>query len=318
MKFNSIKIFFSKNKNLLTYLFFVICLIFLINQSFDDFSKVEKIISKNYEIFFITIIISIINLNIVSYRFYFYLKKTLNYSGKFVNWSKLFFQTVIMNLMIGGTGHVFRAIQLKKEKINYSKFITINYVIYILILFINLFLFTFFFYIASKEKIILLASFTILLVAYIILLPKFYGFFLNILNRNRILKNKYAKILKNILSGLSSHFLIKKNLLSFCFFTFLIFFLEGVIIFLISLNILQTENIYDILQFFFIVFYLNKIIYINNLIGLNELIAGLVAEALGYYFLQGALIQLIFRLCIYIGCIFNNLLYFVLKSKKLK
>ena len=238
MKFNSIKIFFSKNKNLLTYLFFVICLIFLINRSFDDFSKVEKIISKNYEIFFITIIISIINLNIVSYRFYFYLKKTLNYSGKFVNWSKLFFQTVIMNLMIGGTGHVFRAIQLKKEKINYSKFITINYVIYILIVFINLFLFTFFFYIVSKEKIILLASFTILLVAYIILLPKFYGFFLNILNRNRILKNKYAKILKNILSGLSSHFLIKKNLLSFCFFTFLIFFLEGVIIFLFSLNIL--------------------------------------------------------------------------------
>ena len=145
MKFSNIKKFFIKKKNLLVYFFFFICLIFLINQSFDDFSKVKKIISKNYEIFFIVIIISIINLNIISYRFFFYLKKTLNYSGQFINWSKLFFQTVVMNFMIGGTGHVVRAIQLKKEKINYSKFITINYVIYLLILFINLFFFMFFF-----------------------------------------------------------------------------------------------------------------------------------------------------------------------------
>lgn len=315
MKFSNIKKFFIKKKNLLVYFFFFICLIFLINQSFDDFNKVKKIISKNYEIFFIVIIISIINLNIISYRFFFYLKKTLNYSGQFINWSKLFFQTVVMNFMIGGTGHVVRAIQLKKEKINYSKFITINYVVYLLILFINLFLFMLFFYFVSKEKIILLTSFITLLIAYIFLLPKFYNFFLEILNRNHILNKKYTSILKKILYYLSNNFLIKKNLLSFSFFTFLIFFLEGIIIFLISSSILQSENIYNILQFFFIVFYLNKIIYVNNFIGLNELIAGLLAEALGYYFLQGALIQLIFRLSIYIGCIFNNLLYYLIKLR---
>ena len=61
----------------------------------------------------------------MSYRFYFYLKKTLNYAGKFPNWSKLFFQTVVMNFMIGGSGHVVRAIELKKEKINYTEFITV-------------------------------------------------------------------------------------------------------------------------------------------------------------------------------------------------
>ena len=129
---------------------FIICLIFLINRSLEDFSKVGTIISKNYEIFFIVILISIINLNIVSYRFYFCLKETLNYPGKFKNWSTLFFQTVVMNFIIGGSGHVLRAIQLKKEKINYTKFITINYVIYTLILFINLSLFLFFFYFLSK------------------------------------------------------------------------------------------------------------------------------------------------------------------------
>ncbi len=316
MNLNNIKIFFLKRKNLLAYFFFLICLIFIINQSFDDFIKVKKIISKNYDVFFIVIIISIINLNIVSYRFYFYLKKTVHYSGQFINWSKLFFQTVIMNFILGGSGHIFRAIQLKKEKINYSKFITINYVVYLLILFINLFLFLIFFYTVSKEKIILSTSAFILLIAYFFLLPKFYKFFLKILNRSNLLKNKYIRILKNILSYLSSDFLIRRNLLSFTFFTFIIFFLEGIIIFLISSNILETKDIYNILQFFFIVFYLNKITYVNNFIGFNELIAGLLAEALGYYFLQGALIQLIFRLSIYIGCIFNNLLYFVLKLKK--
>ena len=63
---------------------------------------------------------------------------------------------------------------------------------------------------------------------------------------------------------------------------------------------------------------LRKIIYVNNFIGVNELIAGLLAETLGYYFLQGALIQLVFRISIYLGCLFNYLLYFVLKLKKIK
>ena len=318
MNLNNLKKFFYKKKNLLTFLFFIICLILLVNQSLDDFSKVEKIISKNYGVFFGVVVISIINLNIVSYRFYFYLKKTLNYSGEFINWSKLFFQTVVMNFMLGGTGHIFRAIQLKKEKINYTKFITSNYVIYILIILINLCLFIIFFYFLSKDKFILYALAPLFLIAYIILNPKLYSFFFKILKKNNFFNNKYTKIIKNFLSNLSKNFLIKKNLLSFSFFTCIIFLLEGIIIFLISSNILQTENIYNIFLFFFIVFYLNKIIYVNNFIGLNELIAGLLAETLGYYFLQGALIQLIFRISIYLGCIFNNLFYLLLRRKNLK
>ena len=97
-----IKKFLEKKGKFITYLFFIICLAFLLNRSLEDLNKVDAIISKNYEIFLIVIICSMINLNIVSYRFYFYLKKSLNYSGKFTNWSKLFFQTVVMNFMIGG------------------------------------------------------------------------------------------------------------------------------------------------------------------------------------------------------------------------
>ena len=318
MNLKNLKKFFLKKINLLKYSLFLICLVLLIHLSLDDYSKVQKIISKNYQVFLIVIVISIINLNIVSLRFYYYLKKTLNYSGEFIHWSKLFFQTVVVNFIIGGAGHVLRAIQLKKEKINYTKFVTINYVIYTLILFINLSLFMIFFYFFSKKIYILFALVFILLIAYILLHQRFYTFILTFFKENYILKYKHIKFIKNVLSNLSKNFLFRINLLSFLIFTFIIFLLEGVIIFLISSNILGNENIYNILQFFFIVFYLNKIIYVNNFIGLNELIAGLLAETLGYYFLQGALIQLIFRISIYLGCIFNILLHFFLKTKSYK
>lgn len=308
-----IKKFLEKNVKFITYLFFIICLAFLIYRSVEDFSKVDTIISKNYEIFLIVIICSMINLNIVSYRFYFYLKKSLNYTGKFTHWSKLFFKTVVMNFMIGGSGHIFRAIQLKKEKINYTEFISVNYVIYSLILFINLFLFMCFFYFFSKEKIILLGLIFILLALYILFIPKIYKF---ILNKIKKLNNKFYKIIKSIFINLINHLTKKKNLLNFSYLTLIIFFFEGCIIFLISSNILNTQNIFNILQLFFIIFYINKIIYVNNFIGINELIAGLLAETMGYYFLQGALIQLIFRISIYLGSMLNYLLYFVIKFKK--
>jgi hypothetical protein len=77
-----------------------------------------------------------------------------------------------------------------------------------------------------------------------------------------------------------------------------------------------NETFYEILVIFFIVFHLNKILHLNNFIGLNELIIGLVAETLGFYFLQGALIQLIFRLNIYLGSLFNSAFYYFIANKK--
>ena len=153
--------------------------------------------------------------------------------------------------------------QLKKEKINYTEFITINYVIYTLILFINLFLFMCFFYFFSKEKIILLGLIFILFALYILLIPKIYKF---ILIKIKNLNNNFYKTIKRILTYLISHLMKKKNLLNFSCLTFIIFFFEGCIIFLISSNIFKNQNIFDILQLFFIIFYLNKIIYVNNFI----------------------------------------------------
>ena len=77
---------------------------------------VKNIIEFDHGKYLIILIISLINLNIMNIRFYYILKKITKYSDNFINWSRLFFQTAIMNLLLTGTGHFFRAIQLKKKK----------------------------------------------------------------------------------------------------------------------------------------------------------------------------------------------------------
>ena len=48
-----IKKFLEKRNKAIKYIFFIICLAYLFYRSLEDFSKVDTIISKNYEIFFI-------------------------------------------------------------------------------------------------------------------------------------------------------------------------------------------------------------------------------------------------------------------------
>ena len=110
-------------------------------------------------------------------------------------------------------------------------------------------------------------------------------------------------------------FLDKKSILVFSFINFITFLLQGIMIFLISLNILDNKDIYNLFILYFVVFYLNKIIFLKNFIGLNELFIGLITEIMGFLFFQGAIIQLIWRLNLYLGTIFNNVLYLFLRYK---
>jgi len=315
--FNKIKnnISYIKLFNYFKYIFLAICFIYLMYQSLKDFNQVKKIIISDYKIFFLIFILTTLNLNLMNYRFYYFLRKLTNYSGNYLSWSKLFFQTVIMNFFLGGTGHLLRAIQLKKENLNYTEFITLNYVVYLLIFTVNFFLFLNFFYIITKEKVFILFSITIFLFLFIFIQIKFYKFFLNIIKKKVKFLKKYKKIILNALYYCSNYFSYKKNLIIFSFLTLKIFLLEGVIIYFICSNILVNETFYEILIVFFIVFHLNKILHLNNFIGLNELIMGLVAETLGFYFLQGALIQLIFRLNIYLGSLLNSVFYYFIAKK---
>ena len=310
-----IKNFFRKRTNYLKKFFFILSLIFIIKESFVEFNEVKTIIELDYEKFLIILIVSVINLNIKNIRIYYLLKKITKYSNNFINWSKLFFQTVIMNLLLTGTGHFFRAIQLKKDNLKYSEFVSLNYVIYIISHLINILVFVSLFYLISQQSVSILLIVIILFTLYLLTSETFYKFFLNFFKKRVNFLKSYRKIFFSIIMNCKKFFSFKKNLIIFSLITLIMFFLDGVIIYLILSSILSDESVFNNLLFFFIIFYLNKFAYIQNIIGLNELIVGLIAETLGFLFLQGALIQLVFRLNIYLGCIINNLLYFILKLK---
>ena len=316
--FNKIKNFFFyiNKKRYLESIFFIFCLVFIFKKTFNEFIDVKNIIELDYGKYLIILIITLINLNIINIRLYYILKKITKYSDNFINWSRLFFQTAIMNLLLTGTGHFFRAIQLKKKNLKYSEFISLNYVIYLISNLVNMLLFVTLFYMITNQAIIaILGIIIILLASYFLTNKKFYEFFLNFLKKDIKFFKKYKQIFINILFHCKKFFLFKKSLIIFSLITLLIFFLEGVIIYLISSTILLNESVFNNLLLFFLVSYLNKFPYMQNILGLNELIVGLFAESLGILFLQGALIQLIFRLSIYTGCILNNFLYLILKLK---
>jgi hypothetical protein len=293
---------------------FTTCLIFLFNNIFQNFNEVNKALKIEYII--ILIIISILNLNIINYRYYYFLRKKTEYSKNYLNWSRLFFRTLVMNFFLN-SGIIFRAIQLKKDGLSYTKFISLNYIIYLLIFIINFFFFTILFYFLTKKKIILLGLFFTLLVINVLMHTKTYYFFENFLKNNFIFIKGYKKKFIHFFFYCKKYLLLKKPLLIFSFLTLLSFLFEGVAVYLISLNVLSNYNFYTIMQLFFIVFFINKFLFTNNLLGLNELIIGLFSEIIGLVFFQGFLIQLIFRLSIYMGIVFNNVLYYFINLKKI-
>ena len=174
------KLFFYINKKrYLEFIFFIFCIVFIFKKTFNEFMDVKNIIELDHGKYLIILIISLINLNIMNIRFYYILKKITKYSDNFINWSRLFFQTAIMNLLLNGTGHFFRAVQLKKKNLKYSEFISLNYVIFLISNFINILLFVTVFYMITNQAIAILGVIIILLALYFLTNKKVYEFFLN-------------------------------------------------------------------------------------------------------------------------------------------
>lgn len=226
-----LKNFFFKNFNLLKYLFFIISLIYIIDKSYSDYDEIRKVITKNYYLFFYVFILSVTILNLINFRYFFFFKKMSKYSDSFLNWSKLFFQTLSMNLMLSGSGSVFRAIQLKKKNISYAKFISINYTIYLIVFFANFIFFIIFYYFLFK-KINLQNLIIIFFSVSFLFTVKFHTLFFNFLSVILNLKKKYHLIFLKISNNIKYIFLDKKNIFIFLLITFLIFLLQAIEFFL--------------------------------------------------------------------------------------
>jgi hypothetical protein len=144
MKFSFFnKNFFFSKKNFKTfiYVFWFICITYLLYKIIKNFNQFSVGIRIEFDQLFFIFIFSLVLANIYSYRFFFFLNKLNKYSLNFIDWSELFFKTSLMNLFLQGSGHLLRAIELKKKYLGYTTFISINFFIFLLHFFFNVFFF---------------------------------------------------------------------------------------------------------------------------------------------------------------------------------
>lgn len=119
-------IIFNIFKNLV--IFF--CIIYLFHEVYKNFNYIEKKFIEYKSIFLLIILVKIVNQNIVSLRNFTIYRICAKYAGKFIDWSQIFFESLIFNVLISHTGSIYRAIETKKRGLEYKKYIGIFYVLF--------------------------------------------------------------------------------------------------------------------------------------------------------------------------------------------
>ena len=312
----------NKHKKVLNILFICLKLIiistsilFLFTKINQDLDNINNILKLNYNKLLFVIFFGFILVNLLNLRFYYFLKIVFGYSQKFLSWSRLFFFTSFLNIGLFGTGHVIRALELKKREISFRKYFSIYYVLMIMTLFINLFLviIEYVYIIKEIKSSLLLITYVCLFIIFFfyLLYSRFINFFLKILkNISRLfLVQNFILTLDLIINIVQN----KKNNITFCIYTILIHFLEILIFYVVFFIFLNTKNYEVILLLFSLSFILNNTPFISGLPGLNEIIFGYLSTVHGLFFLEGVLIQLLLRLNIYVAIFLNLFFFYFLK-----
>ena len=177
-------------------LFFII-FSYLIFKADYNLDQIYERINTSFIDIILIIIFHIIFFNTISLRMFLVLKLGLNRFLSYFYWSKIYFESLALNIVLSHTGTVYRAYELKKNNIKYRSYISFFYV-----LFFSYIIFNFFFIFA--ELIILLGGDTLLKIYFFIaLILIILGFFIlpnviiNIINLTKsfLPKKKYQKII---------------------------------------------------------------------------------------------------------------------------
>lgn len=301
----------KKFKKIITIFFIFFCLLLVFYEIQKDLDYINLAIKSEYKSLLYALLISIIASNILNVRFFYFLKIATKYSDNFINWSKLFFITSLMNLGFFGSGHILRASELKKKNLMYKEYVGIYYILVILSLLINLLLVSFEILILSKSSnLLIIYFFSIIILAFVFLNSNFLNSFKSLIEKlTETLSNFFFNNIKMTFIIIVNFIKNKKNITIFSFFTFLIHILEIIIFYLICILFLQKNNFEVILLLFILSFVLNRVPFIANLPGVNEVILGLIGSGLGLFFSESALIQLIARVVMYSSVLFNTLVY---------
>ena len=314
------KNFFSLTK----FTLIVITIVFIFINSKENYQDVIwKINFGLFQIFLILLVRFVIQ-NLLSFRIYYFLKSSSKYSGKFFQWSYLFFYTSLINISpLWGIGHIFRSYEMKKKNYSYKEYLNMYFFLFFwsMLIYSILFCIILFFYNETNIyyniaiiSILLISSLTVSR-AFFNLLYKFFFWITQIKSFKNI--KLFNDLFKKILDLIN----ISKNILKlkiFCVFgllTSLIFFFDFTLLYLIFYSIFDQINLNMIVLFFFINFLSKLLKPLDNIFGFREIIFGFYGEQFGILFFEGVLIAFILRLSGVISIILNSLFYKICKNK---
>ena len=299
-------------KKYFKFFFFSICVGFLFYKFNDNFSDISaKIQLRIFEVSFI-LFYAVIFFNIINLRAFLLIKSSVGYAYSYSDWSKLYFESLVINLIIPLAGTAHRAIELKRRDITYTKFIAAMYLLvgsYISISLLLAVLELFFINRNFSEAYIILPAILILIIFFFspIILENLIKFFLKF----KIL-SKYLVSIYNLFEIIKKIFFKKKVIIILFLNTLIIHIFEIVLFYLVCNIFLENINTQTIILLFIVSFILDRIPFIAESPGLSEIILGFIGFSLGFVFVDGASIKLLLRLLAYFSILLNSGVYFVI------
>ena len=303
------------NKSFIKFLRFFISffgVIFLFKIFLENYEYFLLVLKKGYILALPLLLVVIIHHNIVSVRSFLLFRYFTKYKENFFHWSKIFFESITLNLIFSHSGSLYRAGLLKLSGVQYREFIGFFYLVFISYLCLNLFFILFEFVFLSKIKTL---SLLLALLSIIILIIIFFYFpiiftkMLEKLNLKEFIIFKYFIDKLNLVIRFLKENSNKKVFL-IIFSTVLLNHIFELLIFYFSYSIVYPKlDIGLFILFFGVSFLLDRIPLINSFPGINELIFATISVPFGYDFTDGVLLKFIIRIVGILSIIFNIIFF---------
>ncbi len=314
MKFN--KFIYSKYYNLIKYSVFIFFIFFIIFEINSNFNFVYSKLFKNLPVILFILSANVIYQNVLSLRIYFVIKVCTRFNGSFIEWLKIYFESLIFNVLVSHTGSAYRATELKKKNVAYKEFLGIYYISYLSYLTINLLLIvielSFLKFVSKDFKIFtLIGFFLIFLITF--LTPSILSIFINLLKNFKFkILDKIFNNLKIILNFIKKSFFSFKLILILIIFGFLTHFFE-ILLFYLSYNFfIDNFKIEIMILLFAVSFLLDRMPVFSTIPGVSETIFAGISIPFGLFFYEGFLIKLLLRITAYLSICINSIIAYVL------
>lgn len=311
---------YNYSKNIL--IFFGFCYLFY--ESYKNYDYIALTVNSHLTLIFCIILIHLFHHNLVSYRNYIGYKIATNYNSNFLFWSKIFFQSILLNTFISHFGSVYRAIELKKKNVIYKDFISIFYILFGLYIGINLILVSLELLIFGNFNLknqIFIASIILLIVLIIIYLPQIFFYLIYFFSKFKI---KFFCKVFDIAYYIKNFCILKINtiLKSLTLITVIIHFIEILIFFLYCKIFFKQILLIDVFfMLFCLSFFIDRIPYMSQIPGLNELLFVYMSTPFGLDLIDTFFVKAAMRFnginSIVINVFFFNLLQLFINKKNL-